>query len=121
MISNNVLAAALGAVRPVDRVIVKDSHDTLQIQLCDLLLGAVMDAWLGAAQRPAKLAVQHAIATRLGWPDLRADTFPDEKKFNVWYFSPKGTAREVEPRRVRMAPRPDKRLLILREGPPRLR
>lgn len=121
VISNNVLASALGEVRPVDRVILRSSHDTLQIQLCDLLLGAVMEAWLGNAERAAKRAVQSAIAARLGWPDLRADTRPGEKKFNIWYFNPHGRMRDVVTRAVRVTPRADRRLVIVRDGSPCIR
>lgn len=113
IIANNVLAQALGSLRPVDKVIVRDSKTTLQIQICDLLLGAVMDAWSQRAQKPAKLGLAAHLATRLGWPDLRADTLPESGKFNVWYFCPRGLPREVRPRSVRITPRGRRHLISL--------
>lgn len=86
VITHRVLAKALGAVRPVDKVITRTSHDTPSIQLCDLLLGAVLDAWQGNASSPSKIAVSKHIASYLGWSSLRADTLPIERKFNIWYF-----------------------------------
>lgn len=86
VIANNVLGAALGAVRPVDKVITRDSKDTPSIQLCDFLLGAVMDAWQEEATSREKKRLQKLIALHLGWPDLKADTVPAERKFNIWYF-----------------------------------
>lgn len=86
VIANNVLKKALGVVRPVDRVITRDSSETPSIQLCDFLLGAVMDAWQEEATSREKARLQRLIALHLGWPDLRADTRPTERKFNVWFF-----------------------------------
>ncbi len=85
-IANNVLGSAIGAVRPVDRVITRDSKDTPSIQLCDFFLGAVMDAWQQQATSHEKKQLQKTIALHLGWTDLRADTVPKERKFNIWYF-----------------------------------
>ena len=73
-------------MRPVDKVITRDSKDTPSIQLCDFLLGAVMDAWQEEASSREKKKLQKLIALYLGWPDLRADTRPIERKFNIWYF-----------------------------------
>lgn len=70
----------------VDSLQTHDSRETPSIQLCDLLLGAVMEAWQARATKVEKVAVAAHIAERLGWPDLRADTYPRERKFNVWYF-----------------------------------
>lgn len=88
IISNNVLAKAFGrsCARPVDKVITKDSKSTASIQLCDLLLGAVLEAWQQKASSTAKLAIGRCIAEHLGWTDLRSDTHPGERKFNIWYF-----------------------------------
>ncbi len=105
IISNNVLAKAFGrsTARPLDRVITKDSKTTSSIQLCDLLLGAVMDAWQQKATSPSKLAVERHIAEHLGWPDLRSDTRPAERKFNIWYFhDPERGPRDVATRPVNL-------------------
>jgi len=102
-IANNVLKAALGQVRPVDKVITRDSKDTPSIQICDFLLGAVMDAWQQEASSPVKKRLQKTIAHHLGWLDLRADTVPKERKFNVWYFYDQRRGdREPKTRDVRL-------------------
>ena len=103
VIANSVLKGALGEVRPVDRVITRDSKDTPSIQLCDFLLGAVMDAWQEEASSREKKKLQKLIALYLGWPDLRADTGPIERKFNIWYFyDQRRGAREPHTRDVRL-------------------
>jgi hypothetical protein len=86
VICNNALAKVFGGTRPVDRVLTRHSHETPSIQLCDLLLGAVMSAWEGDATSDAKLDLQQWVAHHIGWKDLRADTMPSESKFNVWVF-----------------------------------
>jgi hypothetical protein len=112
IISNNVLAQALGDIRPVDTVITKDSKDTETIQLCDLLLGAVMDAWQQHASSEPKTAIQAYIAEHLGWTDLRADTYPTERKFNIWYFHDESLGgREIETRHTNLKyPLPQRRV-----------
>jgi hypothetical protein len=103
VISNNVLGQVFGDLRPVDTVITRDSKDTPTIQVCDLLLGAVMDAWQQQSRAETKATIQQSIADRLGWPDLRADTFPAERKFNIWYFyDPTLGPREVKSRAVNL-------------------
>ncbi len=99
-ISNNVLSKIVGR-RPVDSVLEKDSKLTPQIQLCDLLLGAVMAAWQRDADRQQKHDLITLIASYLGWPDLDADTYPAQRKFNIWFFHPgpgkrPATTRSVE-------------------------
>jgi hypothetical protein len=79
VIANNVLRKRAAATLrtdletktqgPIVGVHEHDSRDTPQIQLCDLLLGAVMDAWQENAKEPGKLAVKAHIAGRLEWPD----------------------------------------------------
>lgn len=70
----------------MDRVFTRDSKETPTIQLCDLLLGAVHAAWEDDARSEAKLQLLEWIAYHLGWKDLKADTRPTERKFNVWVF-----------------------------------
>jgi hypothetical protein len=80
----------------------RDSKATPSIQLCDLLLGAVMDAWQGQAKKPEKLALAAEIARHLGWPDLAADTFPHERKFNIWFFHDCKGERATKTRPVKL-------------------
>jgi hypothetical protein len=103
IISNHVLNRQFGKVRPVDKVIPHESHDTPSIQLCDVLLGAVMAAWQAEVTAPAKLSLQQCIAEHLGWPDLRADTMPADKKFNIWFLcDPRDRPADVRPRPLRL-------------------
>lgn len=100
VISNNVLARAIGSIRPVDKVITRDSKDTPSIQLCDLLLGACMEAWQQKSQNPCKAELQTWIAHHLGWDDLRADTPVPERKMNIWCF--KDQVRWAKTRSVKL-------------------
>jgi hypothetical protein len=54
-----------------------------------------MDAWQGQAKNPEKLAPAAEVARHLGWNDLVADTFPSERKFNIWYFHDHSKDRSV--------------------------
>ncbi|MDD9945710.1 MAG: DUF3800 domain-containing protein [Myxococcales bacterium] len=116
VISNNVLKGALGEVRAVDKVKTHESHETPSIQLCDLLLGAVMEAWqnraqAGAKRGAAKRELQSHIAAHMGWDDLRAGTFRTERKVNIWYFWDGRRPRSVMGRRVKLTyPLPDRRV-----------
>lgn len=101
IISNNVLAKVFGKIRPVDKVLTHDSKASSPIQLCDLLLGAVMAAWRQEASASVKVDFQRWIAHHLGWSDLRSDTHNTERKFNIWYFfDPAQGEREVQTRPV---------------------
>lgn len=103
VICNNALAKAFGGRRPLDSVITRDSRDTPSIQMCDLLLGAVLSAWEQQATSDAKLNLQAWIAHHLGWSDLRSDTSRDERKFNVWmFYDPTKGPRQAETRRVQL-------------------
>ncbi len=103
IIANRVLVNALGERRAVDRVLTHDSHDTPSIQLCDLLLGAVMETWVSKSRTREKDSLRRWIAHHLGWDELDADTRPGERKFNVWYFfDPPAGRREATTRAVRL-------------------
>lgn len=97
VISNNILNQRFRTMNPVTSVVTRDSKDTPAIQLCDLLLGAVMETWQQKATNSTKVAIRRCIASYLGWPALDSDTKPEERKFNIWYFL--DTTREE--RRVR--------------------
>jgi hypothetical protein len=106
IVANHVLNrdAVIGRRRPLlDGVIEHDSRDTPSIQLCDVLLGAVAAAWQKDPVAGAKLELQQFIASRLGWSDLRADTRPHERKFNIWmFYDPVRQPRRVATRDVKL-------------------
>jgi hypothetical protein len=103
VICNNALAKVFNGRRPVDKVLTHDSYDTPSIQVCDLLLGAVMSAWEGAATSEAKLDLQTWIAHHLGWEDLLSDTSKEARKFNVWmFYDPTRGPRKVTTRPVQL-------------------
>ena len=101
VITNNVLNQRFRKLSPVTSVTTRDSKDTPAIQLCDLLLGSVMENWQRRATNATKRAVHSEVARYLGWPDLDSDTMPRERKFNIWYFfDPTRESRRVETRKV---------------------
>jgi hypothetical protein len=103
VISNNVLNKEFRNVSPVTSVLTRDSHDTPTIQLCDLLLGAVMETWHRRTLNTTKLGIRTEIARHLGWRDLDADTHEAERKFNIWYFhDPIRETRKVRTRDVKL-------------------
>lgn len=103
VISNNVLNQRFRDHKPVTSVITRDSKNTPAIQLCDLLLGAVMETWQQRATNRTKQAIRNHIAYYLGWSDLNSDTKPRERKFNIWYFfDPTREKRRVATRNVRL-------------------
>lgn len=96
---------ARDAPGPIDSVIECDSKAYNGIQLSDLLLGAVLDTWNEGSSSEHKAAVKARIASYLGWPDLKADTHPSERKFNVWWLTDRfhrGEERPVKSRSVRL-------------------
>ena len=82
---------------PLKTLFTRDSKSTLGIQLADFLLGAAMSDWQADATAAAKKKVRIALASYLGWPDLRADTKPHEWKFNIWHFFDPTTGEGREP------------------------
>jgi hypothetical protein len=103
VISNNVLNKDFGRASPVSSVLTRDSKDTPAIQLCDLLLGAVMETWQQKSTSSTHNAIRNSIARYLGWKDLDSDTMPNERKFNVWYFfDPPREGRKVKTRKVEL-------------------
>ncbi len=103
VIANNVLARVFGKSRPLDKVLTHDSRETPSIMLCDVLLGAVMDAWQQKAESAAKHGLANWIARHLGWDDLHSDTLVRERKFNVWiFYDPTRGPRKVVTRKVRL-------------------
>jgi len=102
-VGNNMLAQALNDIRPIERVLCVDSKQHAGIQVCDVLLGAVMDAFNRGSKNQAKATIRKQIAAHLGWEDLDADTKPHERKFNIWYMCDPREPRVVQTRPVRLA------------------
>lgn len=103
VISNNILNKEFRHVSPVTSVLTRDSRETPSIQLCDLLLGAVMETWHRRTLNSTKLAIRAEIARHLGWKDLDADRHEVERKFNIWYFhDPTREKRVVTTRTVNL-------------------
>jgi len=112
VIGGHILSNVPGA--KLDRIITHDSKKTPTIQLCDLLLGAVMEAWQNDTQRAEKKKIAAWVASHLGWPDLRSDTRPEERKFNIWYFWGKRSERRpADTRPIKLLyPLPPRRLPV---------
>lgn len=102
-IANNQLRQEFFESAPIDTVQTKDSKEVQQIQLCDLLLGAVLEAWQNNSSNERKKQILGYISEHLGWEDLKADTFPFERKFNIWYFHDKSLGpRQASSREVKL-------------------
>ena len=82
---------------PIENVIEVDSKDRPEIQLCDVLLGAVTDTWNGASTSKAKAELKAHIANYVGWKDLRHATYARERKFNVWWLTDKFKSEPLRP------------------------
>jgi hypothetical protein len=101
-IANNLLAKVSQGPKEaglLDRVITKDSKETPAIMLADLLLGAVMASWLGKIESDAKRSLVRHVAGHLGWKDLRSDTRPKERKFNIWFLHDRAAGPRTIPTR----------------------
>ncbi len=76
---------------------VTDSKNHPGIQMGDVLLGAVMAARQGDVAAGPKLDLIRHVAAHIGWEDLRADTLPEARKFNIWRFwDPQAGTRRPE-------------------------
>ena len=101
VISERVLREKLSKSQSLDGVYTHDSKTTPSVQLCDLLIGAILAAREKDAASAAELAVIASIAAHLGWPNLEADTRPTERKFNIWvFYDPTRGKRKVVTREV---------------------
>jgi hypothetical protein len=88
-------------VQPIDSVIECNSKRYNGIQLSDLLLGAVLDTWNKVSSSGHKATLKKQIAGYLGWPDLSADTYPTERKFNIWWLTDRFHPEEERPVQAR--------------------
>lgn len=104
VIANNTLKKKLSIKKPpITSVVTKDSKDSTSIQISDFLLGAVMSAWQGKVSSPAKINARKNIGRYLGWDDLVNDTYPYERKFNIWYFKDtRASKREAKAKDVNL-------------------
>jgi hypothetical protein len=84
VISSNIVAE-FSRRKPNLTVTVHERHAPT-IQMCGLLLGAVMESWGAGATAREKAWLSARMAGHLGWEDLRHDTMPQDRKFNVWKF-----------------------------------
>jgi hypothetical protein len=85
MVNKELVTAAKEA--KIENVFTVDSKERQEIQLCDLLLGALLDSWNEGSSREAKGELKQHIAGYLGWDDLRHGTYAGERKFNVWWLT----------------------------------
>jgi len=83
----NSLVDAAADIKPIEFLKECDSKEYNAIQLCDLLLGAVVDTWNQSSSSDHKAELREHIASYLRWPDLRSDTVPAERKFNIWWLT----------------------------------
>ncbi len=103
IIANNVVSLNTGLKQPIKSVVTKDSKESEQVQIADLLLGAVMSAFQNKVASTAKQAVADKIAEHLGWESLLHDTWSSERKFNIWYFhDPTKGPREIRTKTVKL-------------------
>ena len=88
----------------VHGVYTRGSKEVPAIQLCDLLLGAVMDGWQQDAFSVNKLRIRQHLANSLGWITLlKADTDREDRKFNIWkFYDPKRGEREANTQKVKL-------------------
>lgn len=103
VIANNTLAKSFGQKNIISSVMTKDSKSSEHIQIADFLLGAVMCAYQGKATSDAKIAISNKVASYLGWETLLHDTWPNERKFNIWtFFDRTKGPRTIETRDVKL-------------------
>ena len=116
IIAERILNLELGKGNRIEAVTTRDSKEVPSIQLCDLLLGAAIQAWNKTSESDVKAKLQAHIASYLGWHNLASDTDPFERKFNIWYFhDTRKKQREIETRAVCLKyPLPAKRMRIVR-------
>lgn len=71
----------------IERIQQVHSHEIEQLQLADVLLGALGYVHRGLQTSPAKQAIIERLKAKSGF-SLRRSTLPSEKKFNVFVWTP---------------------------------
>lgn len=103
IIANNIIrrkTTISNAILKLNEVNSKHCHG---VQLCDLLLGAVLSSYQNDSTSERKLMLSNLIAQYLGWDKLKYDTLNTEKKFNIWYFyDPTKGSRLVRTKEVKL-------------------
>ncbi|TDT01666.1 DUF3800 domain-containing protein [Erwinia rhapontici] len=103
VIANNVLNRQFGQKEIISSVVVKDSKSSENIQISDFFLGAVMSGYQGKITSDVKVALSNEVARHLGWDSLNYDTWPKERKFNIWLFYDKTLkGRDIETKPVKL-------------------
>ena len=92
-LEDHVLRPAVGRLRPVDKAIAHRTSGTRGLQLANLLLSAALAAWQDSSLNAPRRALQNAIATHLGWPNLRTTSRPEDTKFNLRLGAPTERSR----------------------------
>lgn len=101
VIANNTLALQHGVKNLITSVVTKDSKASENIQISDFFLGAVMSSFQGKASSDTKMKLADKIAEHLGWDSLGYDTWPSERKFNIWLFYDRSRGfRDIETKPV---------------------
>ncbi|WP_245155376.1 DUF3800 domain-containing protein [Mannheimia haemolytica] len=83
IIANNIIrkkTAVANAILALNEV---DSRKSSGVQLCDLLLGAILSSYQNDITSERKKELTKWIALHLGWDKLTYDTLQEEKKFNI--------------------------------------
>jgi len=81
--------------RIVERVQIVESHAVAQLQLADLLLGAVSYINRGLSSSDAKMALAKRVQQRSGY-QLTRSTLLREDKFNIFHWASQSTPAKVE-------------------------
>jgi hypothetical protein len=85
IVTQNVVSNVRG--RKIDvRVTVRDPDSTPAILMCNLLVSLVMQPWVDANVSRRQRQMVDKLCRRLGWVDLKHDTPPSMRKFNIWKF-----------------------------------
>lgn len=85
IVTQNITSSVKG--RKVDvRVSVRDPQSTPAILLCNLFVDLVMQSWIDLDMSQRRRQLVDKLCERLGWADLRHDTPPSMRKFNIWKF-----------------------------------
>ncbi|MCR1000245.1 DUF3800 domain-containing protein [Serratia rubidaea] len=110
VIANNMIRKSFGIPSIISSVITKDSKASEHIQISDFFLGAVMSAFQSKIESEVKKHLANSVAKHLGWDSLRHDTWPLERKFNIWLFYDKTKGpRDIETKTTKlMYPLPKK-------------